>query len=85
MILGVNASTLSRRSDLAIVPRGRAHCLQPTTVMELARYYKRRSVLEVAGELADLAETQSPQSVEAIEREIEATFEGRSTPGVGAN
>jgi len=53
--------------------------------MELARYYKRRSVLEVAGELADLAETQSPQSVEAIEREIEATFEGRSTPGVGAN
>jgi hypothetical protein len=68
-ILGVNASTLSRR-DLDVIEMGAQTRLSARTVMEEAAYFNRRDRNEVAAELVELAEEQAPEVVDAVEAEI---------------
>jgi tRNA(Ser,Leu) C12 N-acetylase TAN1 len=68
-ILGVNASTLSRR-ELDVIEMGAQTRLSARTVMEEAAYFNRRNQNEVAAELIELAEDQCPEVVDEIEREI---------------
>jgi hypothetical protein len=68
-ILGVNASSLSRREPEAIEV-GAQKRLSARTVMAEAAYFNRRDRGEVGGALLEVAEEQCPQAIEAIEEEI---------------
>jgi hypothetical protein len=70
-MLGVTVSSLSRRRDLPAEPFGRERRLRPSTVMELAGYYRRRNEYEVAGSLLDYALKHAPSYAEEIERELD--------------
>jgi hypothetical protein len=71
-IIGVSPSTISRRADLTTEGRGeRDKVLSPTTVMELAVRYRKRSLNEVAIELITYAREQAPEESERIEEEID--------------
>lgn len=75
-ILGVDASTLSRRRPEAIEV-GAQKRLSAHTVMAEAVYFNRRDLLEVAGELEEVAEQQAPECREAVEEEIEGFMRER--------
>src|SRR6476646_4499221 len=62
-ILGVSAAALSRRPDLEYEPRGREKRVRPRAVLNLASYYRKRSLYEVASDLVDFAVEQEPRSV----------------------
>lgn len=70
-ILGVTVSSLSRRRNLPVEPFGREKRLAPTTVMDLAAYYRRRSEYEIAGSLLDYAIKHAPDVADEIERELD--------------
>ena len=79
-ILGVDASTLSRRKDLEVQQRGeRDRVLSASEVMRLAVVYRKRSINEVAQELVEHARRNAPDDVERVEEEIEAFVDGLST------
>lgn len=78
-ILGVAASTLSRRADVQPLQRGaRDRVLPPAEVMRLAAIYRKRSLNEVAAELIDHAAEHGPDDAERAEEAVEAFFAGRS-------
>jgi hypothetical protein len=77
-LLGVDASTLSRRADLAIRPRGeRDRVLAPLEVMRLAVIYRKRSLNDVAHDLIEHARAVDAGAVSRVEEEIQGFFEGR--------
>lgn len=68
-ILGVDPSTLSRRSP-PFEPVGSEKRIPAWAVIDEAAYFNKRDLNEVAFDLVSLAEEQSPDAVEAIEQEI---------------
>jgi hypothetical protein len=77
-MLDVSAATLSRRADLARLPRGdRDIALGPREVLRLAVIYRKRSLNEVAQSLLDHAEQSGGDERPAVELEIERFFEDR--------
>jgi hypothetical protein len=74
-MLGVSASTISRRADLARQTRGeRDVVLAPREVLRLARIYRQRSVNEVAQDLLDHAENVDAGERPAVEAQVEEHF-----------
>jgi hypothetical protein len=77
-MLEVSVATLSRREDLARLPRGdRDIALAPREVLRLAGIYRKRSLNEVAQDLLDHAEQTAPQERASVEAEVERFFEDR--------
>lgn len=78
-MIGVSASTLSRRDDLAAESRGeRDRVLRPSEVLRLAAIYRQRSLNDVAQDLIDHARTASLQEAARVEEDVESFFEGRA-------
>jgi hypothetical protein len=75
-LLGVSASTLSRRDDLVVERMGERDKRVPAgEVMRLAVVYRKRSLGEVAADLIARAREHSPQHAEHVQEEIERFFE----------
>jgi hypothetical protein len=80
-LLGVSASTLSRRNDLACERMGERDKRIPAgEVMRLAAVYRKRALGEVAADLIARARERSPQHAEHVQEEIERFFEQRESP-----
>ena len=78
-ILGISASTLSRRDDTAVEARGeRDRVLAPKEVLRLGSIFRRRSLNDVAQELLDHAREAAPDEAARVEEEIEQYFESRA-------
>lgn len=78
-LLGVSASTLSRRPDLRAEGRGeRDRVLRASEVLRLAGIYRRRSLNDVAAALIEVAQEASPRDAERVAQEVEAFFEERT-------
>jgi hypothetical protein len=77
-MIGVAASTLSRREDLNAEARGeRDRVLSPIEVLRLGTIYRKRSLNEVAQELIEHAREVSVEGGTKVEAEVEAFFEER--------
>jgi hypothetical protein len=75
-LLGVSASTLSRRDDLVCERMGERDKRVPVDeVMRLAAVYRKRSLGEVALDLIGRARERAPQHVEHVQEEVERFFE----------
>ncbi len=75
-LLGVSASTLSRRDDLVVERMGERDKRVPAgEVMRLASVYRKRSLGEVAADLIGRALESSPQHAEHVQEEVECFFE----------
>lgn len=75
-MLGVAASTLSRRADVQAHARGeRDRVLLAGEVLRLASIFRRRSVNDVAQDLLDYAGRHAPQEAGGVAEEIEQYFE----------
>jgi hypothetical protein len=75
-LLGVSASTLSRRNDLVVERMGERDKRIPAgEVMRLAVVYRKRSLGEVAADLIGRARESSPQHAEHVQEEVERFFE----------
>lgn len=75
-LLGVSASTLSRRDDLVVERMGERDKRVPIgEVMRLAVVYRKRSLGEVAAGLIGRARESSPQYAEHVQEEVERFFE----------
>jgi hypothetical protein len=80
-LLGVSASTLSRRDDLVVERMGERDKRIPAgEVMRLAVVYRKRSLGEVAADLIARAWESSPQYAEYVQEEVERFFEQREPP-----
>lgn len=78
-ILGVSASTLSRRDDVEGCQMGQRDLRLPASeVMRLAYEYRRRSVNEVALDLIDRAAAVSNEGGKQVEKEIDYYVAGRA-------
>lgn len=78
-IVGVAASTLSRRQDLRLERRGdRDRVLSAAEVLRLAVIYRKRSLNDVAQGLIDHAQKASPDEADRVEGEVDDFFEGRT-------
>jgi hypothetical protein len=78
-MLGVSASTLSRRPDRTAERRGeRDRVLSPAEVLRLASVFRRRSVNDVAQALLDHVSATAPNEVTRVEEEIEDFFEAHT-------
>ena len=75
-MLGLSASTLSRRQDVTRERRGeRDVVLAPAEVLRLAAIYRNRSLNDVAHDLLVHARAAGPDEQRRVEQEIEAFFE----------
>jgi len=82
-LLGVSASTLSRRDDLVCERMGERDKRIPAgEVMRLAVVYRKRSLGEVAADLIVRARERSPRDAEHVQEEIERFFEQSESPAV---
>lgn len=72
-LIGVNASTLSRRADVQRVRAGREERVPAAEVIRLAAEYGRRRLSRVAGELVERAARTEVQS--EIAREVDEALE----------
>jgi hypothetical protein len=80
-LLGVSASTLSRRSDLEFERMGeRDKRLPAGEVMRLAGVYRKRSLGEVAAELIAYARQHCASHAEDVQEQIELHFEQTPAP-----
>jgi hypothetical protein len=78
-LIGISASTLSRREDLLAEHRGeRDRVLPAAEVLRLAAIYRKRSLNDVAQDLIDHVRAESPDEAARVEEEVEAFFEGRT-------
>jgi hypothetical protein len=81
LLLGVSASTLSRRDDLACERMGeRDKRIPAVEVMRLAAVYRKRSLGEVAADLIGRAQERSPEHAEHVREEVERFFEQSRPP-----
>ena len=77
-MIGVSASTLSRRSDLNAEPRGERDRVVPATeLLRLAAVYRQRSLNDVAQDLVDYARNVSDTDGTRVAEEVERFFESR--------
>ncbi len=82
-LLGVSASTLSRRDDLVCERMGERDKRIPAgEVMRLAVVYRKRSLGEVAADLIGRARESSPHDAEHVQEEIERFFEQSESPAL---
>jgi len=82
-LLGVSASTLSRRDDLVCERMGERDKRIPAgEVMRLAVVYRKRSLGEVAADLIGRAWERSPRDAEHVQEEIERFFEQSESPAL---
>lgn len=80
-MLGISTSTLSRREDLQTEARGdRDKVVRPAELMRVAVVYRKRSLNEVAADLLAHARKHAPDTVEAIDEEIESFVEQLEQP-----
>lgn len=78
-MLGVDESTLSRRSDVERERYGERELrLPPAEVLRLADAYRRRSVNAVAADLLKLARDRAPELEGAVRSEIDEYFARRA-------
>lgn len=70
-LIGVSASTLSRRRDIERVPAGRETRVPAAEVVRLAYEYRQRRVSRVAGELVEHAARSGPEVQKLIAREVD--------------
>lgn len=70
-MIGVSASSLSRR-PLAVERAGREKRLAPSTVLELAAYYRKRDEYEVGGALVEYALEHAEEYAPQVEAEVDA-------------
>ncbi len=78
-MLGVSASTLSRRADRTTERRGeRDRVLPPAEVLRLASVFRRRSVNDVAHALLEHARDTAPEDVTQVEEDIEGFFDAHT-------
>ena len=81
-MIGVAASTLTRRDDLEPLHRGsRDQVLPPAEVMRLAAIYRKRSLNEVAASLVDHATAHDADDITRVEDEIDRYFENADADG----
>jgi hypothetical protein len=81
-MLGLAASTLSRRKDVPIEHRGpRDRVLPPAQVLQLGTEYRKRSLNEVALALIAYAREHAIDEADRVEEEVERFFEDRSSDG----
>jgi hypothetical protein len=84
-LLGVSASTLSRRDDLECERMGERDKRVPAgEVMRLAAVYRKRSLGEVAAGLIARARERAPEHVEHVREEVERFFEQSEHAGLSA-
>ncbi len=82
-LLGLSASTLSRRDDLLCERMGERDKRIPVgEVMRLAVVYRKRSLGEVAADLISRARERSPGDAEHVQEEIERFFEQSEAPAL---
>jgi hypothetical protein len=82
-LLGVSASTLSRRDDLVCERMGERDKLFPVgEVLRLAVVYRKRSLGEVAADLISRVQEHSPRDAEHVQEEIERFFEQGESPAL---
>lgn len=75
-ILGVAASTLSRRADINAEARGaRDRVLSAVEVLRLGSIFRRRSLNDVAYDLLERARERAPDDAGRVQEEIEEYFE----------
>jgi hypothetical protein len=81
-LIGVAASTISRRGDLRYLERGdRDKVLAPAEVMRLASIYMQRSLNDVAQELIEGVASRDAGAAAEVTEEVERFFEeSRETP-----
>jgi hypothetical protein len=70
-LIGVSASTLSRRTDLERIPAGRETRIPAGEVVRLAYEYRKRRVSRVAGELVELAAQAGDEVQNLIAAEVD--------------
>jgi hypothetical protein len=76
-LLGVSASTLSRRNDVVCERMGERDKRVPAgEVLRLAVVYRKRSLGEVAADLIGRARERSPRDAEHVQEEIEHALGG---------
>jgi len=84
-LLGVSASTLSRREDLLCERMGERDKRVPAgEVMRLAAVYRKRSLGEVAAGLITRARERAPGDAEHVREEVERFFEQGEPRAVSA-
>lgn len=84
-VLGVSASTLSRRRDLACERMGERDKRVPVAeVLRLAAVYRKRSINGVAADLIRHVRERAPAHVEQVEEEVERFFEQLQAPAASA-
>jgi hypothetical protein len=84
-LLGVSASTLSRRDDLACERMGeRDKRVAAAEVMRLAAVYRKRSLGEVATGLIARTRERVPEHAEHVREEVERFFEQSEPAGLSA-
>lgn len=80
-LLGVSASTLSRREDLTWEQMGERDKRVPAAeVLRLASIYRKRSINEVAADLVNYTREHAEGCADQIEEEIERFFESLAAP-----
>src|ERR1022692_335145 len=83
LLLGVSASTLSRRDDLVCERMGDRDKRVPAgEVMRLAAVYRKRSLGEVAADLIGRVQERSPEHAEHVRDEVERFFEQSGSPAL---
>jgi hypothetical protein len=84
-LLGVSASTLSRRDDLQCERMGeRDKRVSAGEVMRLAAVYRKRSLGEVAADFIARARERAPEHAEHVREEVERFFEQSEHPALSA-
>ncbi len=79
-IIGVSASTLSRRNLDFEAAGGRDKRLRPRVVLQQAAYDRRRPLREVAEDLVAYARTHAPDAVPAVKAEVERDLANLRVP-----
>lgn len=74
-LIGVSASTLSRRPDLERIPAGRETRIPAAEVVRLAYEYRQRRVSRVAGELVERAAQSGPEVQNLVALEVDEAIQ----------
>ncbi len=78
-MLGVAASTITRRADLGAVRSGGREHVPAGRVLQLNALYRKRITSELAQELLDFARAHNSDHAALVEAELEEFFEAHQT------
>lgn len=85
-MLGVTASTLSRREDLVFERMGeRDKRIPAREVLRQAAIHRRRSINAVAADLVEYAQRHAPESAQVVQDEVEQFFAELEKPATPAS